>query len=84
MQLLRGTVIREPLLVISPWFEQRRNRYQSALLELSCGGDWDAWIAFFAEAIRTLVALGILEPAYRSSRGTQLYRAPRVLNVLFD
>jgi Fic family protein len=151
MQLLRGTVIREPLLVVSPWFEQRRERYQDALLELSRGGDWDSWIAFFAEgvaasatesqekveslvalqselrarvqtagkrgsaeqlaadlvgrpfvsrpdvaalynlsgqgavnAIRTLVSLGILEPAYRSSRGTQIYRAPRVLNVLFD
>jgi Fic family protein len=151
MQLLRGTVIREPLLVVSPWFELRRERYQNALLELSCDGDWDAWIAFFAEgvaasatesqekverlvalqselrarvqsagkrgaaeqlaadlvgqpyvnrpdvaklyslsgqgainAIRTLVELGILEPGYRTRHGMQVYRAPRVLNVLFD
>jgi Fic family protein len=51
MQLLRGTVIREPLLVVSPWFEARREAYQDALLELSCTGDWDSWIAFFAEGV---------------------------------
>lgn len=51
VQLLRGAVIREPLLVVSPWFEQRRDEYQAALLDLSLSGDWDAWIAFFAEGV---------------------------------
>jgi Fic family protein len=51
VQLLRGAIIREPLLVVSPWFENRRDRYQSGLFELSCTGDWDAWIAFFAERV---------------------------------
>jgi Fic family protein len=51
VQLQRGAVIREPLLVVSPWFEQRRDQYQDALLELSFDGDWDAWIAFFAEGV---------------------------------
>ncbi len=51
VQLLRGAVIREPLLVVSPWFEQRRELYQDRLLELSCSGDWDAWISFFAEGV---------------------------------
>jgi Fic family protein len=51
LQLLRGAVIREPLLVASPWFERRRDQYQDALLELSFSGDWDAWIAFFAEGV---------------------------------
>jgi Fic family protein len=152
VQLLRGAVIREPLLVVSPWFEARRDQYQDALLELSCGGDWDAWIAFFAEgvaasatesqatverlmelqgdlrrqvqeagkrgvaerlagdlvgqpyvnrpdvakrydlsgqgatnALRTLEGLGILETTgWRTSRGAQTYRAPRVLDALFS
>lgn len=35
VQLLRGALIREPLLVVSPWFEQRRAEYQDALLRLS-------------------------------------------------
>jgi Fic family protein len=51
VQLLRGALIREPLLVVSPWFEARRQLYQDGLLELSCSGDWDRWIAFFAEGV---------------------------------
>jgi len=51
VQLLRGALIREPLLVVSPWFEQRREQYQDGLLELSCTGDWDNWIAFFADGV---------------------------------
>lgn len=51
VQMLRGAVIREPLLVVSPWFEQRRDEYQDELLALSCDGNWDRWIAFFAEGV---------------------------------
>lgn len=51
VQLLREAVIREPLLIVSPWFEERREAYQDALLELSCDGDWDHWIGFFAEGV---------------------------------
>ncbi|WP_160165507.1 Fic family protein [Conexibacter woesei] len=56
VQLLRGAVIREPLLVVSPWFEQRRDEYQDALLELSCNGDWNTWINFFAEGVAASAA----------------------------
>lgn len=51
VQLLRGAVLREPLLVVSPWFERRREQYQDALLRLSRNGRWDEWVAFFAEGI---------------------------------
>jgi Fic family protein len=51
VQLLRAEIVREPLLVVSPWFEQRRDEYQDALLELSCNGDWDSWLRFFAEGV---------------------------------
>lgn len=56
VQLLRGALIREPLLVVSPWFEQRRDAYQDALLELSCDGVWDSWIAFFAQGVAASAA----------------------------
>jgi Fic family protein len=56
VQLLRGAVIREPLLVVSPWFEQRRAAYQDKLLALSCDGEWDRWIAFFAEGVAASAA----------------------------
>jgi Fic family protein len=56
VQLLRGAVIREPLLVVSPWFEARRDQYQDALLGLSIDGDWDAWIGFFSEGVAAAAA----------------------------
>ena len=56
VQLLRGALIREPLLVVSPWFEQRRAQYQEALLDLSLDGDWDSWIGFFAEGVAASAA----------------------------
>ena len=56
VQLLRAQIIREPLLVVSPWFEQRRDRYQDALLELSCTGEWDSWLRFFAEGVAASAA----------------------------
>jgi Fic family protein len=56
VQLLRGAVIREPLLVVSPWFETRRDQYQDALLQLSMDGDWDAWVAFFAQGVAASAA----------------------------
>jgi cell filamentation protein, protein adenylyltransferase len=49
-------VIREPLLVVSPWFERRRERYQDALLGLSYDGNWDAWVEFFAEGVAASAA----------------------------
>ncbi len=51
MQLLRGALIREPVLVVSPWFERRRVQYQDELLTLSYDGEWDRWVGFFAEGI---------------------------------
>jgi Fic family protein len=51
VELLRGAVIREPLLVVSPWFEYRRELYQDELLRLSCDGNWDRWVGFFAEGV---------------------------------
>ncbi len=56
VQLLRGAVIREPLLVVSPWFELRRDEYQDELLSLSCDGSWDRWVAFFAAGVAASAA----------------------------
>ena len=56
VQLLRDALIREPLLVVSPWFEQHRDQYQSALLELSQDGRWDPWVTFFAEGVAASAA----------------------------
>jgi Fic family protein len=51
LQLIRLGVLRDPILVVSPWFEARRVAYQDALLALTITGDWNAWIAFFATGV---------------------------------
>ena len=51
LQFMRSQVLTEPLLSVSPWFEARRERYQDALAAVSAEGDWDSWIALFAEGI---------------------------------
>jgi Fic family protein len=51
LQLMRTGVLRDPILVVSPWFETNRDEYQDGLLELSRTGDWDAWVAFFATGL---------------------------------
>ena len=38
LQLMRQQVLGEPLLVVSPWFEARRDEYQDGLLRLSSRG----------------------------------------------
>jgi Fic family protein len=74
VQLLRAQIIREPLLVVSPWFEQRRDAYQDHLLELSCSGEWDAWLRFFAEG----VAASAVESERKVEALVELQKALRV------
>jgi Fic family protein len=52
LQLMQYKALREPLLIVSPWFEERRRDYQDHLLALSQTGDYDPWVAFFCEGIR--------------------------------
>jgi Fic family protein len=51
LQLMRDGVLQEPILVVSPWFEARRQAYQDGLLNLSISGNWDAWVSFFAQGV---------------------------------
>lgn len=56
LQLLADGVLHEPLLTVSPWFEARRREYQDHLGRTSETGDWDAWVAFFAEGVAAQAA----------------------------
>lgn len=51
MQLMQDQILREPILVVSPWFEARRAEYQDQLLALSQTGRWDHWVTFFATGV---------------------------------
>lgn len=51
LQLMRLGILRDPLLVVSPWFEERRDQYQDELLTLTQTGQWDRWVRFFADGV---------------------------------
>jgi Fic family protein len=52
LQLMQYSTLRQPLLIVSPWIEARRSRYQDGLVALSRTGDWSTWVEFFAEGLR--------------------------------
>lgn len=42
-----------PLLNLSPFFEERRDEYIDQLRKVSATGDFEPWVVFFADAVRT-------------------------------
>lgn len=50
LQMMSRRLLSQPLLSVSPWFEQRRGDYQDRL-EVSTRGDWEGWILFFCQGI---------------------------------
>jgi Fic family protein len=52
LQMVHGELLREPVLNLSPWFEQQREDYQDHLLNTSCTGDFDPWVRFFCTAVQ--------------------------------
>lgn len=57
VQLLTSGVLSEPTLTVSPWFEARRAEYYDRLLRVSAAGDWDGFVSFFAEGLRSAADL---------------------------
>ena len=45
-------ILREPLLYLSLYFKQHRDRYYELLTKVRTDGDWETWLAFFADAVR--------------------------------
>lgn len=58
LQLVSTGVLGYPILNLSPWLEPRREAYVDQLLEVSASGDFDPWVAFFAEAVRARAEIG--------------------------
>lgn len=71
LQLLVEKEIEYPILNLSAWLEPRREAYIDALRQVSATGDFDPWVAMFAEAVRdrSRSALGTIDAlfAYRDS-----------------
>ena len=66
-------VLAEPLLYLSLYLKQHRQRYYELLDATRSRGDWESWLAFFAEAV-TETAGGAVETARAIA---QLFRADR-------
>lgn len=50
--LCQAGVLREPLLYLSLYLKQNRERYYALLDQVRRDGDWEAWLDFFLEGIR--------------------------------
>ena len=57
--LLSEKVLQEPLLYLSLYFKVHRARYYELLTQVRRTGDWEAWIAFFADAVRLCAAQAV-------------------------
>lgn len=44
-------VLREPLLYLSLYFKRHRRTYYDLLENVRLNGDWESWLAFFADAV---------------------------------
>ncbi len=65
--LWKEGVLREPLLYLSLYLKQRRARYYELLQTVRTGGDWEAWLAFFADGV-SATAEGAVETARALAR----------------
>jgi Fic family protein len=66
-------VLNDPLLYVSLYLKQHRSTYYSLLTHVRETGDWESWIAFFADAVQSSAA-GAVSMAQRL---TALARADR-------
>ena len=46
-------MLREPLLYLSLYFKQHRSDYYELLNEVRQTGDWESWLAFFLDGVRS-------------------------------
>lgn len=66
-------MLREPFLYLSLYFKQHRSAYYDLLNQVRHTGDWEKWLAFFLEGVRS-TATGAVETARRLS---QLFASDR-------
>ncbi len=51
LQLAADGLMREPLLYLSLYFKEHRQTYYELLNAVRLSGDWESWLAFFADAV---------------------------------
>jgi Fic family protein len=56
LQFVEKALVNPPVLNLSEWFNNEKEKYKNELLILSQKGDFDRWVSFFSEAIIGQVA----------------------------
>jgi len=69
--LQKEQILTEPMLYLSAFFEQKQAEYYDRLLRVSTHGEWNEWILFFLEGVRTQS----IDAAFRTQRLVELRRA---------
>lgn len=57
--LCHAGMLRQPLLYISLYFKQNRDRYYQLLDEVRILGDWEAWLLFFLDGVRSTAEVAV-------------------------
>ena len=68
-------VLREPLLYLSLHFKQHRSDYYDLLNDVRRSGDWESWLAFFIDGVRTTADAAVST----SHRLLELFAADRAV-----
>lgn len=55
---LRG-ILREPLLYLSLYFKTNRSQYYDLLNRVRTEGDWERWVIFFAEGVKSMAETAV-------------------------
>lgn len=90
LMLCGGSHLQKPLVYVSAFFEEHRDRYVELLYRVSAEGSWLEWIEFFVSAVSTQAAdaltraeeLAVLREKYRSM--VKEKRASGLLPALVD
>lgn len=59
LMLIDAGVLQQPLLYLSLFFKQHRNRYYELLDGVCQQGDWEAWIDFFLEGVESTASAAV-------------------------
>jgi hypothetical protein len=59
LMLIDAGVLQQPLLYLSLFFKQHRNRYYELLDGVRQQGDWEAWIDFFLEGVESTASAAV-------------------------
>jgi Fic family protein len=93
--LLKAKVLNQPLLYLSVFFKKHRQTYYEHLQQVRTKGDWEGWLAFFADAVATTAAeavsvaqqlnqLRIRDKANLLALGRITSSANQILDAMFE